>query len=68
MLYYFSVSLTPADPAWVGAWWIGFLVMGLVAIIMSLPLMAFPRTLPGQSTIFSAFLSNLSLLLHRLSI
>ncbi|XP_025077714.1 solute carrier organic anion transporter family member 2A1-like, partial [Pomacea canaliculata] len=41
-------SLTPEHPDWVGAWWLGFLVFGLLAAVVPLPLLAFPRRLsPG---------------------
>ncbi|XP_037701174.1 solute carrier organic anion transporter family member 1B3 isoform X2 [Choloepus didactylus] len=32
-----SIRITPKDSTWVGAWWLGFLVAGLVAIISSIP-------------------------------
>ncbi|XP_064597041.1 solute carrier organic anion transporter family member 4A1-like [Liolophura sinensis] len=39
---------TPEDPKYVGAWWIGFLISGTLALMVSLPLSAFPRQLPGS--------------------
>ncbi|KAK3611257.1 hypothetical protein CHS0354_004901 [Potamilus streckersoni] len=38
-----ETSLTPTDPRWVGAWWLGFLVFGGCCILSSLPLFCFPR-------------------------
>ncbi|XP_004473287.2 solute carrier organic anion transporter family member 1B3 isoform X1 [Dasypus novemcinctus] len=32
-----SIRITPKDSTWVGAWWLGFLVSGLVSIISSIP-------------------------------
>lgn len=40
-----ATSLTPEHPDWVGAWWLGFLVFGLLAAVVPLPLLAFPRRL-----------------------
>ncbi|XP_070533238.1 solute carrier organic anion transporter family member 3A1-like [Ptychodera flava] len=36
-------SLTPNDPRWVGAWWIGFLFGGILLIFASIPLFGFPK-------------------------
>ena len=41
-----STTLIDGDPAFVGAWWIGFVIMGILSIIMSIPLLLFPRELP----------------------
>ena len=30
------------DPRWVGAWWIGFIVLGVAIIIISLPMFLYP--------------------------
>ncbi|CAD6189259.1 unnamed protein product [Caenorhabditis auriculariae] len=44
--FYFTLSpptgLTPADPTWIGAWWIGFLFIGTITIFPSLLLFFFP--------------------------
>ena len=45
----FRVSLTPDNPRWVGAWWIGFIISGILAFIVALPLAGFPKSLPGSS-------------------
>lgn len=41
----FSVprGLTNTDPRWIGAWWIGFLVSGLLMLLLAIPLSLFPR-------------------------
>ncbi|OQV21213.1 Solute carrier organic anion transporter family member 4A1 [Hypsibius exemplaris] len=38
--------LTESSPGWLGAWWLGFLGMGCVAIFLSIPLFLFPPVLP----------------------
>ncbi|XP_063955020.1 solute carrier organic anion transporter family member 4A1-like [Lytechinus pictus] len=46
-----GVSVSPSDPGWVGAWWLGFIVAGLVIIILSIPIGLFPRELPKTAKI-----------------
>ncbi|ESO09595.1 hypothetical protein HELRODRAFT_97665 [Helobdella robusta] len=41
-------DLTPEDPRWLGAWWIGFLVTGSAFIILSIFLCGFPREMPSR--------------------
>ncbi|XP_048257217.1 solute carrier organic anion transporter family member 2B1-like [Haliotis rufescens] len=35
--------LTQTDPRWIGAWWLGFLVFGSIAVVLALPLFFYPR-------------------------
>ncbi|XP_076337292.1 solute carrier organic anion transporter family member 74D-like isoform X2 [Tachypleus tridentatus] len=35
----------PEDPRWIGAWWLGFVVLGCTSGVLSLPLLLFPRHL-----------------------
>ncbi|XP_066269059.1 solute carrier organic anion transporter family member 4A1-like [Branchiostoma lanceolatum] len=44
----YSAGLTPWDPRWIGNWWLGFPVLGVLAILIAVPLLAFPRKLPGS--------------------
>lgn len=41
--------MSPGDPHWVGAWWIGFLVGGVAALLVSFPILGYPRQLPGTA-------------------
>ncbi|XP_058460413.1 solute carrier organic anion transporter family member 74D-like [Malaya genurostris] len=47
---YISPTLTPTitneDPRWLGAWWIGWLVLGSLTAIFALLIAMFPRQLP----------------------
>ena len=48
-----DTTLKPTDPRWIGAWWMGFLLVGGLAIVPSLPMLFFPRRMPfraGQSS------------------
>lgn len=47
---YIAPDLTPiidnTDPRWLGAWWIGWLVLGTLLIIFASMMAMFPKTLP----------------------
>ncbi|XP_077488077.1 solute carrier organic anion transporter family member 74D-like [Amblyomma americanum] len=40
-------GITPRDPRWVGAWWMGYILFGIGLSIVALPMMLFPRILPA---------------------
>ncbi|KAK3083064.1 hypothetical protein FSP39_012962 [Pinctada imbricata] len=44
-----DIGITPLDPRWVGAWWISFLISGTVMLLIALPLLGFPKRLPGSA-------------------
>ncbi|CAG2251196.1 SLCO4A [Mytilus edulis] len=46
-----NISITPADPRWVGAWWISFLASGAIMFIVAIPMIAYPKQLPGSAAI-----------------
>ncbi|XP_071481951.1 solute carrier organic anion transporter family member 4A1-like [Diadema antillarum] len=46
-----GVDLSPDDPGWVGAWWIGFVMAGVAMILIAVPLGAYPRELPTTAKI-----------------
>ncbi|XP_067008279.2 solute carrier organic anion transporter family member 3A1 [Anabrus simplex] len=39
------VTIDPGDRRWVGMWWGGFLLCGLLLILVAIPFYAFPKTL-----------------------
>ena len=45
------MELTPEDANFIGAWWLGYVVGGTLSVLVSLPLLAFPRELPGTPEI-----------------
>ncbi|XP_039524431.1 solute carrier organic anion transporter family member 1C1-like isoform X1 [Pimephales promelas] len=53
-----SVTITPLDSRWVGAWWLGYVVSGLLSLLAALPLWFLPRALPENPQTYE--LDNLS--------
>lgn len=43
-----KLGLTTSSGVWVGAWWIGFVVSSLLAVLAAIPISAFPKVLPGS--------------------
>ncbi|KAM5172161.1 solute carrier organic anion transporter family member 1A2-like [Mantella aurantiaca] len=43
-----EVFITMTDTRWVGAWWIGFLVSGILNLLAAVPFCFFPKTLPKE--------------------
>ncbi|XP_064488441.1 solute carrier organic anion transporter family member 74D-like [Ornithodoros turicata] len=41
-------NLSPGNPHWIGAWWLGVFIVGAALIVTAVPMMAFPRVLPHQ--------------------
>ena len=48
ILFFSRLEIGPDSPQWVGAWWIGFLMAGVLALCVSVPVLAFPKQLPGN--------------------
>ncbi|KAJ8020666.1 Solute carrier organic anion transporter family member 4A1 [Holothuria leucospilota] len=46
-----DIDIDSSNPLWVGNWWLGFMFTGALALFMALPLMAFPKRLPGAKKI-----------------
>ena len=42
-------GLTTQHTAWVGAWWLGFLINAVLCVVVAIPLIMFPRRLPTVS-------------------
>lgn len=37
--------MSPRDPRWLGAWWLGFLVFGGAGLFVGIPLIFFPKAM-----------------------
>uniref|UniRef100_A0A8C9R3R8 Solute carrier organic anion transporter family member n=1 Tax=Scleropages formosus TaxID=113540 RepID=A0A8C9R3R8_SCLFO len=42
-----SVTITPKDTRWVGAWWLGFFVSSAIMLLAAVPFWFLPRSLPN---------------------
>ncbi|XP_067915028.1 solute carrier organic anion transporter family member 1C1-like isoform X2 [Heterodontus francisci] len=42
------LTITPKDTRWVGAWWLGFLLAGVLSILAAIPICLFPKTMPTE--------------------
>ncbi|XP_078194344.1 solute carrier organic anion transporter family member 1C1 isoform X2 [Callithrix jacchus] len=40
------VTITPKDPQWVGAWWLGYLIAGTLSLLAAVPFWYLPKSLP----------------------
>ncbi|NXO03977.1 SO1C1 protein, partial [Rhinopomastus cyanomelas] len=40
-----SITITPQDSRWVGAWWLGFLIGGVISFIAAIPFCFLPKSL-----------------------
>uniref|UniRef100_A0A8C9TZ23 Solute carrier organic anion transporter family member n=1 Tax=Scleropages formosus TaxID=113540 RepID=A0A8C9TZ23_SCLFO len=53
-----SVTITPKDTRWVGAWWLGFFVSSAIMLLAAVPFWFLPRSLPKQGSLhFKYFIS-----------
>ncbi|XP_044137462.1 solute carrier organic anion transporter family member 1A2-like [Bufo gargarizans] len=43
-----EVFISPTDTRWVGAWWLGFLVSGVLNLLAAVPFCFIPKTLPKE--------------------
>ncbi|XP_040824275.1 solute carrier organic anion transporter family member 1C1 isoform X4 [Ochotona curzoniae] len=41
------VTITPKDPQWVGAWWLGYLIAGIISLLAAVPFWCLPKSPPG---------------------
>lgn len=52
-------EITPENPLWVGAWWVGFLAGGAAALLIAFPILGYPRQLPGIAPVYCACTNTL---------
>ncbi|XP_068440350.1 solute carrier organic anion transporter family member 1C1-like [Clinocottus analis] len=45
-----TITITPADSRWVGAWWLGYLIAGFITLLSAIPFWFLPRSLAVSGT------------------
>ncbi|XP_025948411.2 solute carrier organic anion transporter family member 1C1-like [Dromaius novaehollandiae] len=40
-----SITITPQDSRWVGAWWLGFVIAGIISLLAAIPFCFLPKSL-----------------------
>ena len=49
--YQLDTTLTPDDPGWVGAWWLGYIVTGIALFVTAIPLfLAARQVIPHRTS------------------
>ncbi|KAH6928996.1 hypothetical protein HPB50_022373 [Hyalomma asiaticum] len=48
-VYFGTSPLKPGDPRWIGAWWFGYIFIGLGILISTLPMLFFPKKIRSKS-------------------
>ena len=51
-------GIGPSDTGWLGAWWLGFVIFGLLSLLLSAFFFLFPRTLESEKEVREARLSE----------
>uniref|UniRef100_A0A672ZKF8 Solute carrier organic anion transporter family member n=1 Tax=Sphaeramia orbicularis TaxID=375764 RepID=A0A672ZKF8_9TELE len=41
-----TVTITPGDARWVGAWWLGYIIAGAITLMSAIPFWFLPKSLP----------------------
>ncbi|KAL6459739.1 hypothetical protein MHYP_G00314980 [Metynnis hypsauchen] len=41
-----TIHIAPGDARWVGAWWLGYLIAGLITLVSAVPFWFLPKSLP----------------------
>lgn len=44
-----EANLTSKDPQWIGAWWLGYLISGVLMFLTAVITLGFPRELPRSA-------------------
>ncbi|XP_063164277.1 solute carrier organic anion transporter family member 1B3-like isoform X2 [Candoia aspera] len=47
-----TITITPTDSRWVGAWWLGFLFTGAITLISGIPFLFLPKSLDKKENAY----------------
>jgi len=56
-----DTTLEESDPGWVGAWWIGYVICGVISILISVPFFMFPEKYPDTDFIQQERIKQMSI-------
>ncbi|KAJ8381717.1 hypothetical protein SKAU_G00024950 [Synaphobranchus kaupii] len=45
-----NITITPGDARWVGAWWLGYLIAGVITLFSAIPFWFLPKSLPASAS------------------
>lgn len=51
-----TITISPRNPNWVGAWWIGFLIAATGILIASIPFWFYPKSMEKEKMTEKVFL------------
>ncbi|XP_042902250.1 solute carrier organic anion transporter family member 4A1 [Parasteatoda tepidariorum] len=54
-----ELGLSPSSTVWVGAWWIGFVFAAVLGLLIAIPVLAFPKTLPSTDKVKAGKISEM---------
>uniref|UniRef100_A0A672ZL20 Solute carrier organic anion transporter family member n=1 Tax=Sphaeramia orbicularis TaxID=375764 RepID=A0A672ZL20_9TELE len=58
-----TVTITPGDARWVGAWWLGYIIAGAITLMSAIPFWFLPKSLPMWILLSTDFVPALKSLL-----
>ncbi|XP_030377151.1 solute carrier organic anion transporter family member 4A1 [Scaptodrosophila lebanonensis] len=53
-----DLSLTSESKVWIGAWWIGFVFAAVACVLVAIPIIGYPKSLPGAEKLQLAKVSE----------
>ena len=56
-----ETTLEESDPGWVGAWWMGYILCGVISILISIPFFMFPKKYPNTDFIQEERIKQMSI-------
>uniref|UniRef100_A0A1B6EGM8 Solute carrier organic anion transporter family member n=1 Tax=Clastoptera arizonana TaxID=38151 RepID=A0A1B6EGM8_9HEMI len=57
--------ITPENKAWIGAWWFGFIICGIIIFIVAIPVLGLPSKLPDWKEIERSRVSEAVIVVNR---